>query len=63
MSEERKEPLFLDTVESIAKTVVNPSPGNVIQDFELAVEIISKLKDLAARHPSILDFVRKLFHG
>jgi hypothetical protein len=50
-----------DVVEAAVKTVVDPNPVNVLQDVQLGVNVINKLKeDLKDAHPSIWDILKSL---
>lgn len=55
-------PPVVEVIEDVAKTVVDPSPGNIIADVEVVLGLAKQLKEaLSGAHPSIIDLVRLLF--
>jgi hypothetical protein len=52
----------VQAVEAVVKTVVDPSPSNIVADFALEVQLADEIKSrLAGANPSILDVLKTLF--
>lgn len=62
MSEAPELPPVIEAADDVMKTAADPSPANMLADIELAMSLVSKLKEaLSSAHPSIWMFVKGLF--
>ena len=52
----------VQVAEAVAATVADPSPLNIMNDLQLALNLAKKLKaKLAGMHPSVTDIIKALF--
>jgi hypothetical protein len=62
MSEEVNQSPAEQVAEAVAKTILVPSPVVIVEDVELALNLVKKLKsDLKHVHPSVWDLVKLMF--
>ncbi len=48
-------------VAALVNTIAAPTPENLLNDLQIAIKLVKKLKDqIKDLHPSISDFIRKL---
>lgn len=55
-------PPIVEAVEDVSKTVIDPSPANIVADVELVLNLAKQMKDaLSGAHPSFIDLIKLLF--
>jgi hypothetical protein len=64
MEEENKENVLsevTDAAVAIAKTITNPTTQNFVDDLQLAIKLVKRLKiKIENMHPDVNEIVRKL---